>query len=157
MCGLWSLRPSAGRISLMDMSDSLVGQEAVKNAGGPMGHSARDLNLFMSAYMAYSPWKHDPVVLKMPWDGQIADPSEKSPLCFAIAWGDEQVSIQDFSLSAELIVGDSASPNPPRSATRSGRTEESWSYGGRLARAHRCQRDPGNHALVLGSRWWRRE
>jgi amidase len=93
MCGLWSLRPSAGRISFKDMSDSLLGQEAVKIVGGPMGHSARDINLFLSSYMAYKPWEHDPNVLVMPWDEKLVASWQERPLTFAIAWGDEQVSL----------------------------------------------------------------
>jgi hypothetical protein len=90
-CGLWSLRPSFGRVSTRGVVDTLQGQEAVKTSVGPITHSPEDLDLFMQAYMASEPWRSDPAVLNMPWR-KHDDYQKDQPLCFAIAFGSEQVS-----------------------------------------------------------------
>jgi amidase len=63
----------------------MVGQEAVRNAGGPLGHSAKDLDLFMAAYFAQKSWEKDPGVFDMPWRGETDRDEKKGPFCFAIA------------------------------------------------------------------------
>jgi amidase len=63
----------------------MVGQEAVRNAGGPLGHSAKDLDLFMAAYFAQKSWEKDPGVFGMPWRGETDRDEKKGPFCFAIA------------------------------------------------------------------------
>lgn len=65
---------------------------------GPMGHSPEDLELFMSSYMAGKPWDMDSNVLPMPWQTMDSTAVAK-PLCFAIAYGDEEVRTSATPLS----------------------------------------------------------
>jgi len=88
---------------MREMSDCMVGQEAVRNAGGPLAHSAKDLVLFMSAYFAQKPWDKDPGVYDMPWKTDIGK-VEKRSYCFAIAWGDEVVHEPDCPLRVESLI-----------------------------------------------------
>jgi hypothetical protein len=55
-----------------------------------MAHSPEDLELVMKTYMKSEPWRHDPAVLKMPW---VSLTESKPKFCFAIAYGDELVSV----------------------------------------------------------------
>jgi amidase len=45
----------------------MVGQESIAGAIGPMGRSARDMSLFVSAVLAAEPWKIDGSNVGMPW------------------------------------------------------------------------------------------
>ena len=68
-----------------------VGLETRRSTAGPLAQSPEDIELFMSAYMAQKPWEMDQDVLPIPWrKAEEVMPAGK--LCFAIAWGDEEVS-----------------------------------------------------------------
>lgn len=97
LCKLYGLRPSTGRFSYRGLSDTFVGQEAVRSNAGPMGHTPQDLELLMSSYMASKPWDADPDIVPIPWRGS-KDVMPDGPLCFAISWGDELVSLSAISL-----------------------------------------------------------
>lgn len=58
-----------------------------------MGNSPEDLGLLMSSYMAAKPWTYDQEVLDMPWKGDVLP---AGPFCFAIIYGDEDVSLAFF-------------------------------------------------------------
>lgn len=73
-----------------------MGLESRRCTSGPMGHSPEDLDLFMASYMAAKPWEMDPGILRMPWQVEGVMPS--GPLCFAVSYGDEDVS-RDVDLS----------------------------------------------------------
>jgi amidase len=77
-------------MSMRDVADPLEGQEAVRSTPGPMAHSPDDIDLVMKTYMLSEPWRSDPAVLRLPWM-QILDAGQK--FCFAIAYGDEHVSL----------------------------------------------------------------
>lgn len=57
-----------------------------------MGKRPQDLAHLMSAYMASKPWEADPDVLPIPWREE-KEVMPDGPLCFAVAWGDELVSL----------------------------------------------------------------
>jgi amidase len=92
-CGLYGIRPSWGRLSYQDASNALEGLETRRSCAGPMGNSPEDLGLLMSSYMAAKPWTYDQEVLDMPWKGDVMP---AGPLCFAIIYGDEDVSLAFF-------------------------------------------------------------
>jgi hypothetical protein len=89
-CGLYSLRPSHGRLSMRNVADPLKGQEAVRSTPGPMAHSPEDLELLMKAYLYSEPWRADPAVHKLPWTPIPIQETERR-FCFAITYGDELV------------------------------------------------------------------
>lgn len=88
--GLFGLRPSHGRVSYQHVTNTFVGQEAVRSTAGPMVRSAEDVRLFMSSYLAQKPWLYDPQVLPIPWRTE----AEQLPgqLCFGLATHDGYVS-----------------------------------------------------------------
>lgn len=45
----------------------MPGQESIVGAVGPMGVSARDMELFVTTVLATEPWKIDPSQVAMPW------------------------------------------------------------------------------------------
>jgi amidase len=89
-CGLYGLRPSWGRISFRNVAQVFTGMESRRTTPGPLAHCPDDIDLFMSSYMAVQPWKLDPDVLPIPWRSQH-DVMPAGPLCFAVAYGDEEV------------------------------------------------------------------
>jgi amidase len=112
-CGLYGLRPSWGRVSLKDVTVPFAGLETRRSTAGPMGHTPEDIDLYMSAYLAQNPWEMDPDVLSMPWTKQGLD---TGTLCFAIAYGDEEVRDQMRYFQHRLYdIDDSPSPNHARS------------------------------------------
>ncbi|GEQ68835.1 hypothetical protein JCM33374_g2504 [Metschnikowia sp. JCM 33374] len=90
-CGVWGLRPSSKRLSLMNTSCGYVGQvqEVVFPVLGPLARSADDLDLFMSASISKEPWKTDAEVLPIPWR-EAAEPDAKT-LKIAVIYDDGYV------------------------------------------------------------------
>ncbi|KAM0791969.1 hypothetical protein ACM66B_000472 [Microbotryomycetes sp. NB124-2] len=66
-CGLYGLRPTALRIP--GVATYKYGRESIMGTAGPLAHSARDIELFMSVVLGpeSSIWLQDPNVLEMPW------------------------------------------------------------------------------------------
>jgi amidase len=104
-CGLYGLRPSWGRVSQKDIFGVFMGFESRRCTSGQMGHSPEDLGLFRSSYMAARPWEMDPEILRMPWQADGVMPA--GPLCFAISYGDEDVSWA-MQVGWSLTIDDSA-------------------------------------------------
>lgn len=77
-CGVWGLRPSQKRISLMDSLSCYVdqGQEVVYPVLGPLARNADDIDLFMKSLLDMEPWTVDPLVLPIPWR-DVPDPEPK--------------------------------------------------------------------------------
>lgn len=76
-CGVWGLRPSQKRISLMDSLSCYVdqGQEVVYPVLGPLARSADDIDLFMKSLLDMEPWTVDPLVVPIPWrDVPVPEP-----------------------------------------------------------------------------------
>lgn len=64
--GLFALRPSHGRVSYQQVTNTFLGQEAVKSSAGPLCRSPEDIRLFMTALAAQRPWEWDPQVIPLP-------------------------------------------------------------------------------------------
>jgi Asp-tRNA(Asn)/Glu-tRNA(Gln) amidotransferase A subunit family amidase len=75
-----------------------VGLETRRSTAGPLAHSPEDIELFMAAYMAQKPWDVDQDVLPIPWR-KAEEVMPLGQLCFAVAWGDEEVSALGFATS----------------------------------------------------------
>ncbi|KAK4052154.1 hypothetical protein OIV83_002449 [Microbotryomycetes sp. JL201] len=92
-CGLYGLRPTALRVP--GVATYKVGRETIMGTAGPMAHSARDIELFMSVVLGdrNKVWLRDPNVLEMPWRcgrrGEWQDGSRK--LRIGIMWEDGEV------------------------------------------------------------------
>lgn len=88
--GLYGLRPSHGRVPYQDVTNTFLGQEAVRSCAGPMARSVADLHLFMTSLLAQKPWLRDSQCLPIPWRAEDEILPEK--LCFGMGWSDGSVS-----------------------------------------------------------------
>lgn len=88
--GLYGLRPSHGRVSYQRVTNTFLGQEAVRSCAGPMCRSPADIRLFMSSIASQKPWLYDPQIVPLPWRFE----EEKLPqkLCFGFGMGDGKVT-----------------------------------------------------------------
>ncbi|KIY64579.1 amidase [Cylindrobasidium torrendii FP15055 ss-10] len=102
--GLWGLRPSNGRVSYQYVTNTFVGQEAIRSSAGPMGHSPADLHLFMEAVVGQEGWKVDPLVLPIPWRTAEVEAVRKRKLVFGYATHDTLVSVTPPYRRAILLV-----------------------------------------------------
>lgn len=65
--GLWSLRPSSGRVPYLNILNSMEGQESLPSVVGPMSHSPLSLELFMKTVVNAKPWLIDLKCHPIPW------------------------------------------------------------------------------------------
>ncbi|KAK5449840.1 hypothetical protein LTS15_008412 [Exophiala xenobiotica] len=65
--GVFSLKPSAGRISFKDVANTGPGQQVMPTVAGIMGHSIATLQLVFKSLLSTEPWLHDPNTLPIPW------------------------------------------------------------------------------------------
>ncbi|KAL4941732.1 hypothetical protein BDV06DRAFT_212437 [Aspergillus oleicola] len=65
--GVFSLKPSAGRISFKDVANTGKGQEVMPTVVGIMGRSVDTLQLILKSLLLMEPWLHDPYTVPMPW------------------------------------------------------------------------------------------
>ncbi|RSL79804.1 hypothetical protein CEP51_007076 [Fusarium floridanum] len=88
--GLYALRPSHGRVSYQNVTNTYLGQEAVRSCAGPMCRSPEDVRLFMSSLVGTKPWLYDPQCLPLPW--RTEEEKLPSKLSFGFAMGDGYVT-----------------------------------------------------------------
>ncbi|KAL3463862.1 amidase signature domain-containing protein [Aspergillus heterothallicus] len=65
--GVFSIKPSAGRISFKDTANTGEGQEVMPTVVGIMGHSVDALRMIIKSLLSLEPWLHDPYTLPIPW------------------------------------------------------------------------------------------
>ena len=68
--GLYGFKPSGKRVPTSGWECSMAGAESITAVAGPMGHSIRDLELFLQIVADAKPWLKDPL-LAMPWQSQM--------------------------------------------------------------------------------------
>lgn len=89
-CGLYTLRPSYGRLPYYGADNALSGQESILSVLGPMSNSLSGIKDFMTAVIGENPWRLDPVVVRKPWSVDEWNLCEHggvgAQLCFAIMW-----------------------------------------------------------------------
>ncbi|KAG0694762.1 general amidase [Suillus ampliporus] len=90
-CGLYSLRPSYGRVPYCGALNSLEGQDSIYSVFGPMANSIGGVKTFMKAIVDAKPWLKDPLAVRKKWhedEYNLADHGFGKDLCFAIMWDD---------------------------------------------------------------------
>ncbi|KAG0704637.1 general amidase [Suillus ampliporus] len=90
-CGLYSLRPSYGRVPYCGALNSLEGQDSILGVFGPMTNSVGGVKVFMKAVVNAKPWLKDPLVIRKKWNEDeynLVDHGSGKDLCFAIMWDD---------------------------------------------------------------------
>ncbi|KAL2856990.1 amidase signature domain-containing protein [Aspergillus pseudodeflectus] len=84
-CGLYSLKPSAGRFPTLGLRDGMEGQETVRNSVGPMANSLAAIELWSRAVLKSEPWMSaDPHCLPI----QYRDVEVPKKLCFGLLLDD---------------------------------------------------------------------
>ncbi|KAJ0418961.1 amidase signature domain-containing protein [Aspergillus carlsbadensis] len=87
-CGLYSLKPSAGRFPTLGLRDGMEGQETVRNAVGPMAKSLAAIDLWSRVVLKSEPWMSaDPHCLPI----QYREVEVPKNLCFGLLLDDEVV------------------------------------------------------------------
>lgn len=66
-CGIYGLRTTRGRLSMLNCVGSQPGNDLIKAVVGPMSRDARLVNLFMETITAQKPWKDDVMLEAVPW------------------------------------------------------------------------------------------
>nr|POE76231.1 acetamidase [Quercus suber] len=80
--GIFTLKPSYGRLPHFDARSGLAGQEAVASVHGPMARSLSDIRLWAESVVSAEPWKRDPKCIELPW----RDIQLKSKLKIGVLW-----------------------------------------------------------------------
>ncbi|KAJ7106593.1 general amidase [Mycena epipterygia] len=88
-CGLYTLRPSYGRLPNFGVTSSVPGQESIASVLGPMSNSLSGIKIFTKAILDAKPWLKDPLVLRKGWsesEYQLERHGGGGQLCFAMMW-----------------------------------------------------------------------
>lgn len=102
--GLYALKPSTGRISYLNVTNSASGQEAFPSVIGPMGKSLEDIELITKLIVDAQLWKQDPKVLPVPW--RDASEFKKKKLTFGLWKYDNKIKPHPYIERALLSVAD---------------------------------------------------
>ncbi|KAI1506266.1 amidase signature domain-containing protein [Biscogniauxia marginata] len=65
--GIFSIKPSVGRLSFKDVANSGRGQQVMPTVPGIMAHSVATLRIVLKSLISTEPWLHDPYSLPIPW------------------------------------------------------------------------------------------
>ncbi|KAJ7288192.1 general amidase [Mycena rebaudengoi] len=88
-CGLYTLRPSYGRLPYSGAVNALEGQESISSVLGPMSNSLSGVKVFTKAILDAKPWLKDPLVVRKGWsesEYRLVEHGGGNNLCFAIMW-----------------------------------------------------------------------
>lgn len=78
--GVFSLKPSAGRLSFKDVANTGSGQQVMPTVVGIMAHSVDTLHLVFKSLLSTEPWLHDPYSLPIPFRTEREyDPAKEEP------------------------------------------------------------------------------
>ncbi|KAI4162301.1 MAG: hypothetical protein LQ342_004015 [Letrouitia transgressa] len=136
--GLYSLRPSCGRLPYEGMANSMDGQNSVLSVVGPISHSVRSLQLLVKSLLSQEPWLHDPLVHEIPWREGKATLPDKEKLAFGILRHDGAVTPHPpVRRAIELVVKALRKQGhkvidwtPPSHARGNEIIVETWQYDG---------------------------
>lgn len=67
-CGIYGLKPTRGRLSMLNCVGSGPGNDFVKAVVGPMSRDLRLIELFMENIIKQKPWKDDVSLEAVPWE-----------------------------------------------------------------------------------------
>ncbi|PWN52913.1 amidase signature enzyme [Violaceomyces palustris] len=92
--GLYGLRPTCGRMPYAGFRSTMLGNEGVGSACGPMARSLRDVELFMKVMLQeHTPWEDEHMCVRMPWKDSPSFLNEpgKKPVRIAVMMCDNGV------------------------------------------------------------------
>ncbi|VBB78826.1 Amidase, putative [Yarrowia lipolytica] len=67
-CGIYGLKPTRGRLSMLNCVGSNPGNDFIKAVVGPMSRDLRLIDLFMENIIKEKPWKDDVSLEAVPWE-----------------------------------------------------------------------------------------
>jgi amidase len=150
--GLYSLRPSHGRLPYEGLANSMQGQNSILSVVGPLATSLASLKLVTQALLTQQPWLADPLVNDLPWRDSKEDEiyaivkaahgngngNGSGGLAFGILHDDGIVRPtppvrRALALTASALrrLGHTVIPwQPPSHATGLALANETWSFDG---------------------------
>ncbi|KPM34291.1 Acetamidase [Neonectria ditissima] len=81
--GVYSIKPSAGRLSFQNVPNSAPGQNNISTVPGFLGSSVSSLKYLLKSVISSEPWLHDPEVTPLPWREQ-QEAGDKANLTFGL-------------------------------------------------------------------------
>ena len=90
--GLYGIKPSYNRLPYGLAANSLLGEESVVSALGPISGDLKACEIFVKAVLEQEPWEHDPSCLRVPWNEIFAHPYEARKPVFGYFIGDGNLS-----------------------------------------------------------------
>lgn len=76
--GIWGIKPTSKRISMIGGVSGGAGQESIPAVEGPMARNAEDIDYFMNHYINDGePWKYDANIIPLPWRQYPVPEAEK--------------------------------------------------------------------------------
>lgn len=88
LCGLYGLKPSAGRFSYAGVANSHEGQSHVPSSIGPMSPHLSNLIAMTKECLLSEPWVLDPNVYPIPWRQDLFERIQSRPLTIGIILDD---------------------------------------------------------------------
>ncbi|RSL96388.1 hypothetical protein CEP52_011517 [Fusarium oligoseptatum] len=79
--GVYSIKPSPGRLSFLNVANPSPGQNNIPTVPGVLGSSVASLKYFLKSLASSQPWLHDPDVVPFPWKDDI---QHNMPLSFGL-------------------------------------------------------------------------
>ncbi|KAI5918985.1 amidase signature domain-containing protein [Camillea tinctor] len=96
--GVFSIKPSVGRLSFKDVANSGNGQQVMPTVPGIMARSVATLRVVFKSLVSTESWRHDPYSLPIPWRSHMEYKPGK----------------HDYKLAFGLLRNDSVvTPHPP--------------------------------------------
>ncbi|PLB50856.1 glutamyl-tRNA amidotransferase subunit A [Aspergillus steynii IBT 23096] len=89
-CGLYGLKPTAGRLPIIGVSAYVIGCETILGTIGPLSPTLEGISLFMKTVLDAKPWLSDPTLHQIPWRGQepLIYQNKKRKLTVGVMWED---------------------------------------------------------------------
>ena len=88
ICGLFGLKPSAGRFSYAGAANSHEGQSHVLSSIGPMSPLLSNLIMLTKEPLLAEPWLLDPNVVPIPWRQDVFEQVQQRPLTIGLILDD---------------------------------------------------------------------
>ena len=113
--GLYGLRPTARRLSLLGTAGPLAACHVIDPTEGPMSTSLDGIKIFMETALASRPWEGEPSLLPLPWRSEKShlERDGVKRLKVAVMWNDGVVephppvtrALKALVVKLEIVAG----------------------------------------------------
>ncbi|KAA8648439.1 uncharacterized protein ATNIH1004_004324 [Aspergillus tanneri] len=89
-CGLYGLKPTAGRLPIIGVSAYVMGCETILGTLGPLSPTLEGISLFMRTVLSAKPWLSDSSLHQIPWreNEPLIYQNERKKLTIGVMWDD---------------------------------------------------------------------